>query len=409
MEREMLRFEEALKIILKEIRILAFQKLPLNSCLGKVLAEDIISNLNNPPLDNSAMDGYGLRSNDLKGAALSHPVKLKLIDTIQAGQTPKIFLKKNKAVRIMTGAPIPRGVDSVVPVEETKEEKNFVFIFKEIEKGSNIRLKAEDIRKNELVIARGKIICPAEIGVLAALGYSQVKVIKNPTVGILATGDELVDINKRLKLGKIRNSNSYSLAAQVLECVAKPVLLGIAKDNIRELKSKIKKGFTYDALIISGGVSMGRTDYVRQALEDLGARMRFWKVAQRPGQPFAFGILKGKPVFCLPGNPVSSMITFEVYVRPALLKMSGKTNYSRPQVIATIEEEIKVKPGKRYFFRVKLSKRNGQYYARLTGPQGSGILKSMVLADGLLIIPEDTSLIRKAERWPIILLKTEGF
>jgi len=407
MGKQMIRYQQALRIVLKEIKPLPSQRVCLSPALARVLAEDVFSDIDNPPLDNSAMDGYGVKHRDLKGLTRLNPARLRVIGTLQAGQLPEKVVAQKQAIRIMTGAPIPEGVDAVVPVEDTQEKDGYVLIYKEIEKKSNIRRKGEDIRAKEKVLTKGKLIRPAEIGMLAALGYSQVKVIKNPFVGILATGDELIDIGRRLSFGKIRNSNSYSLAAGVSKCGGKPILLGIAKDKPEELNLKIKQGLGYDALIISGGISMGRTDYVRQIIENLGVEIRFVKVAQRPGQPFAFGMFKHKPIFCLPGNPVSSLVVFEMYVRPALLKMGGRTNYSPPQVTATIEEEIRVKPGRRYFLRMKIRKRNNQYYACLTGPQGSGILKSMVLADGLLVIPEDIELVKKGERWPIILFQAK--
>lgn len=409
MAKEFVCYKEAIEIILKELKQLKSQKVELLDANNCILAEDVFSDIDNPPLDNSAMDGYGVKHRDLKGLTRLNPARLEVVGSLQAGQLPQKPVAQKQAIRIMTGAPIPEGVDTVVPVEDTQEKDGYVLIYKEIEKKSNIRRKGEDIRAKEKVLTKGKLIRPAEIGMLAALGYSQVKVIKNPTVGILATGDELIDIGRRLPFGKIRNSNSYSLAAGVSECGGKPILLGIAKDKPEELNLKIKQGLGYDALIISGGISMGRTDYVRQIIENLGIEIRFAKVAQRPGQPFAFGMFEHKPIFCLPGNPVSSLVVFEMYVRPALFKMGGRTNYSPPQVTATIGEEIRVKPGRRYFLRVKIGKRNNQHYACLTGPQGSGILKSMVLADGLLIIPEDIDLVKKGERWPIILFQTRGY
>jgi molybdopterin molybdotransferase len=423
MKKELIYVSEALAIILKNTKVLGKERLPLTSALGRVLAEDAISDTFIPPLDNSAMDGYALRSADAKEANARSPAKLKVIGSIYAGQLPGLAVKSGEAIRIMTGAPIPKGVDTVIMVEETKEKDGFVLIYNKSEKGKNIRKKGEDIRKNEKVIARGKTIRPAEIGMLAALGYADVWVTKTPRVGVMATGDELVDIKDKLPFGRIRNSNSYSMAAAVKECGAEPVIMGIVKDKLAKVKSAFLKALSCDVIIISGGVSMGRTDYIRPALEALGAKMKFWKVAQRPGQPFAFGILKKKPVFCLPGNPVSSMMTFEIHVRPAIMKMCGKLarpvrtvqpggldsraggkEYARHEVTATITDEIRVKPGRRYFMRVIVTSKNGRYYASLTGPQGSGILKSMVLSNGILTIPENITAIRKGERWPIIIV-----
>lgn len=404
MNKELIPVPVALDIILKNTKVLGKERLPLTSSLGRVLAEDAISDTFIPPLDNSAMDGYGLKNTDVKGASLSSPVKLKIIGNIYAGQLPSLAVKSKEAIRIMTGAPTPIGVDTVIPVEETKEKDGYVFICNKSEKGKNIREKGEDIRKGEKVISRGKIIRPAELGMLAALGYANVWVTKIPRVGIMATGDELVEIDKKLPRGKIRNSNSYSVAAAVKESGGEPVIMEIVKDKLEKVKSAILKGLSYNVLIISGGVSMGKSDYIRPALEELGAKMKFWKVAQRPGHPFAFGMLKGKPIFCLPGNPVSSMMTFEIHVRPAIMKMCGKKEYARHEVTTTITDEIRVKPGRRYFMRIIVTKKNGRYYASLTGPQGSGILKSMVLSNGILTIPENTAVIRKGEKRIITLI-----
>lgn len=403
----MLTVKQAFDIAMRNTPVLESQRIPLTAALGKTLAENAISDMDIPPQDNSAMDGFGVRANDIQSASSSTPVRLRIIGNLYAGQTPRLMVRPNEAIRIMTGAPIPQGVDAVVKVEDTKEKNGWVYITGPLDKGDNIRKRGENIRKGEKVISRGKVLHPAEIGMLAAVGYAQVKVIKTPQVAVLATGDELVDVNQpssRLIGSKIRNSNSYAIIAAVMECNGQPVNIGIAKDTPQKLEALIRKGLRYDVLVISGGVSMGTTDYVRPVLRKLGAQMKFWKVAQRPGQPFAFGVLNGKPIFCLPGNPVSVMTTFETYVRPALMKMTGRNDFDRPHVIAKIGERIEVRPGHRYFMRVILKERKGKYYARLTGSQGSGILKSMVLANGLLVIPENVSIIRKGTEWPIILL-----
>lgn len=430
----MISVDEALNIILKNTRMLGKERLPLTSALGRVLAEDAVSDTFIPPLDNSAMDGYALKSADVRKASAHSPVSLKIIGSIYAGQLPRLPVKSGEAMRIMTGAPIPKGADTVVMVEQTKEKDGFVFIYNKSAKDANIRKRGEDIREGEKVIAKGKTIRPPESGMLAALGYANVRVTKTPKIGVLATGDELVDIKAKLPFGKIRNSNSYSLAAAVRECGGEPVIMNIVKDKLAKVKRAFLKALACDVIIISGGVSMGKTDYIRPALEALGAKMKFWKVAQRPGQPFAFGMLRGtthpagaefgdprltdcsrrggtnrqeigvKPVFCLPGNPVSSMMTFEIHVRPAIMKMCGKKEYARHEVTATITNEIKVRPGNRYFMRVIVAKKNGQYHASLTGPQGSGILKSMVLSNGILTIPENTPVIRKGEKRVITLI-----
>jgi molybdopterin molybdotransferase len=428
----MITVKTALAIVLKSTRVLRSQMTPLSSAQGKVLAQDAVSDSHIPPLDNSSMDGFGLKNTDSKNARPASPVKLKIVGTVYAGQVFCREIHHHEAVRVMTGTVIPQGVDAVVKLEDTTEKHGYVYIYNQLERGSYIRKQGEDIRKNEKVIRKGKVLKPAEIGMLAALGYAKVKVIKTPRVAVLATGDELVALGKKPVCGQIRDVNSYSLIAALKECGCESVGLGIVQDTPQRLAAFIRQGLKCDALIISGGVSMGDKDFVRPVLKSLGVNMKFWKVAQRPGQPFAFGIYQQRPVFCLPGNPVSTLTTFETLVRPALFKMSGRTEYARPQVMAELQEDIRVQPGNRYFLRVKLTERNHgsavrpkgvtadhgcqysakaeladhKYYARLTGSQGSGILKSMVLADGLLVIPETIGLIKKGAHWPITLLKS---
>jgi molybdopterin molybdotransferase len=399
-----LTFPEAQKIIDRQINRLAAERIDLLESVNLVLGQDVISKIDLPVCDNSAMDGYAVREQDIRLAKSGNPSKLKIIGSIFAGRSAKLALKENQAARIMTGAPIPSGADTVIPVEETKEKDGRVFIYKQSPKGAHVRYKGEDIRKNEKVLTKGKLIRPGEIAVLAALGYSKIKVVKTPQVAILATGDELVEINRKLAPGKIRNSNSYSLAAAAAECFARPVLLGIARDNPKELRAKIKQGLRHDCLIISGGISMGKSDFVGAAVNELGVRIKFTKVLQRPGQPLTFGLYKHKPVFCLPGNPVSSLLSFEIYIRPAFFKMMGRNDFIREKIMACIDEDIRLKPGRTYFLRVKLTKRQDKYYAKLTGPQGSGIMKSMVLMDGLLVVPDSIDIIKKGEIWPVTLL-----
>jgi molybdopterin molybdotransferase len=399
-----LTFLEAQKIIDSQIKQSAIKEIDLLASVNHVLGQDVVSKIDLPVCDNSAMDGYAVCCEDIKEAKNYNPAKLKIIGSIFAGQTPKIALKKDQAARIMTGAPMPSGADTVIPVEETKEKDGSVFIYKQSPKGAHVRYKGEDIRKKEKALKKGKLIRPGEIAVLAALGYSKIEVVKTPQVAILATGDELVEINKKLAPGKIRNSNSYSLAAAAAECFSRPVLLGIGRDNPKELKAKIKKGLKYDCLIISGGISMGKSDFVGTVIKDLGVKIKFTKVLQRPGQPLTFGLFKSKPVFCLPGNPVSSLLSFEIYIRPALFKMMGIKGFARNKIMACIDEDIILKAGRTYFLRVKLIKKYDKYYASLTGPQGSGIMKSMVLMDGLLVVPDSIDLIKKGEVWPVTLM-----
>lgn len=413
----MISVEEARRIILGNIRPLRETEAEeMCSCLGRVLAVDIKSKENIPPFSNSAMDGFAVRARDLAGARREKPEILEVIESLPAGYAAKRSVGAMQAIRIMTGAPLPKGADSVVMVEDTKkvirasgqqgasQAKEWVEIFKEVEKGENVRYAGEDVKKGEIVIKKGTVLKSGHIGLLASLGLAKIKVFRKPRVAILATGDELVEMDKRLSPGKIRNSNAYSLYGQVIKMSAVPVLLGIARDNKKDLEGKIRKGLSSDMLLVSGGVSVGDYDFVKDVLKDLGTRMKFWRVAMKPGKPLAFGLMGNIPVFGLPGNPVSSMVSFEQFVRPALLKMAGSGELFRLRLWATAKEDFEKKKGLRYFLRVILENKQGQLYASLTGPQGSGILKSMAMANGIMELPEDMDVLRKGEKAQVTCL-----
>lgn len=375
---------------------------PVLDCLGQVLAEDVYSTIDIPPLDNSAMDGYAVRAEDTRGVTEQSPRLLRVIDTIAAGSISKCEVEPGTTARIMTGAPVPKGADSVVRFEDTDETQrqrvsDEIGILREAKPGQDIRRAGEDIARGSLVLSKEIVIRPSEVGVLASLGRSEVKVIRRPVVAVLATGNELVDINQPLPPGKIYNSNSYSVAALVQRYGGIPKILGIALDSESSLVASLRKGLDADMLITTGGVSMGDYDVVKDVLVKQG-EIAFWTVRMKPGKPLAFGMVKGLdeagvtrniPHLGLPGNPVSAMVTFELFARPAILKMMGKRNLAKPVIEAVIEEPIVNSDGRRVFTRVIVRKRNGLYFARLTGPQGSGILTSMSLANGLVIIPED--------------------
>jgi len=400
----MITVDEALGKILSHIHPLGFEKVSILDALERVIAEDIYAQRNIPPLDNSAMDGYALRVEDIQNASQEHPIRLEVIEDLPAGVISKKKLEKGKAIRIMTGAPIPKGADTVVPVEETKQGDGFVLIFKATALDENIRKSGEDVKKGDRVISKGDAIRPAEVGMLASVGRSFVSVYQRPLVAILCTGDELVDVDGELDEVKIISSNSYTLAAQVKDCGAIPVQLGIAKDRKEEIEEKLYQGMRADVLISSAGVSVGDYDFVKDVMKNLGMEMVFWKVAMRPGQPLAFGTIGGKPVFGLPGNPVSSMISFEQFVRPSLQKMMGHRILFRPVIEAILKEEIKKLLGRRYFIRGAVSFEKGQSFVTTTGEQGSGILRSMVKANGLIVIPEDQERVRAGDKVKVQLL-----
>ncbi len=401
----MISVEEAQRRILGCVQVLEPEKKPILDCLGQVLATDIYSPIDIPPLDNSAMDGYAVQAEDTCGASNSSPIVLTVIGEVAAGCIPNREVKEGTAIRIMTGAPLPEGADAIVQFEDTDEATRKtrgdssprIGILRQAEKGLNVRHKGEDIAKGTLVLEEGRVLRPAEIGVLASLGYSWAKAIRRPVISVLATGDELVDIDQPLPPGRIYNSNTYTIAAQVLRYGGIPKILGIGRDSVQSLNERIDEGLNADMLITSGGVSLGDYDVVKDVLAQRG-EIALWTVRMKPGKPFAFGVLskkedgreKGIPHLGLPGNPVSSMVTFEQFARPAILKMMGKNNFAKPTIQAVIEDDIKNTNGRRIYTRVIVTRRGGQYHAHTTGPQGSGILTSMAKANGLAIIPENS-------------------
>jgi molybdopterin molybdotransferase len=413
----MISVEQALDKILSYVHVLEDEERPILECLGQVLAEDVYSGLNVPPLDNSAMDGYAVQSKDTRGASRQSPRFLRVIDTVAAGSMAGCEVEPGTAVRIMTGAPIPKGADSVVIFEDTDEiqrqgASTEIGIWCEAEAGLNIRRAGEDIAQGSMVLSQGTVLRPSEIGVLASLGRTAVRVIRRPVVAILATGDELVDISQPLPAGKIYNSNTYSLAALVRRYGGIPKILGIALDSEHSVVAKLRQGLDADMLITTGGVSAGDYDLVKDILAKQG-EISFWTVRMKPGKPLAFGIIKGVgktgiarniPHLGLPGNPVSSMVTFELFVRPAMLKMMGKKNLAKPTIEAVVENPVVNRDQRRLFARVIVEKRNGQYFARLTGPQGSGILTSMTSANGLMIIPEDKAEVAAGDIVQVMML-----
>ena len=320
----MISVEDAQKSILDMIRPMGRERAGLLNSLGRVLAEDVHSSRAIPPWNNSAMDGYALRAEDVAGASRETPKALRVIEEIQAGVVATREVGPGEAIKIMTGAPIPGGADAVVLVEETERiSGDEVHIFLSVREGEAVRLAGEDVKPGETVLAQGARLGPASLGMLANIGRPSVYVYQKPRVAILATGEELVDLGDTPDVGQIFNSNSYALAAQVLEAGGEPLLLGIARDNAEDLQRHIEDGLAADLMITSGGVSVGDFDLVKSTLGGLGNDMRFWRVRMKPGKPMAFGVLNDKPVFGLPGNPVSTMVSFELFVRPSLLKMQG--------------------------------------------------------------------------------------
>ncbi len=397
---DMLSVEEAYDRIMVYFNPLEAEEHELTSALGQVLAENIHSPLNLPPLANSAMDGYAVCFEDFANSNGEHRT-LDVIGHVPAGQVASHPLRPGTAIRIMTGAPVPDGADTIVPFEETDElerkakglGESQITIQQTPHKGQHVRPAAEDVAAGDMVLQEGTPLRGAEVGVLASLGLQSVKVIRRPVVSIIATGDELLTPGEPLEPAKIYDSNSFSLAASVMQCGGIPRLLGIARDTVEEVHAKLDEAEDSDLLLTSAGVSKGDYDLVKDVLAERG-EIGFWSVRMRPAKPLAFGLIRGAgnrnvPHMGLPGNPVSAMVAFEEFTRPAILRMLGRRRLARPTVQAVLEGPIRNFDGRRVYARVQVRRENGVYFAMPTGAQGSNILTSMSKANGLALCPED--------------------
>ena len=388
----MLSVEEARQQMLNTIPVLPTEKREILNCAGYVLAEALHAEENIPPFDNSAMDGFAVRAADVQNASETKPAVLTVVETIAAGYAPTKQVAPGQTSRIMTGAMMPEGADAVVMQEVTQRDGDEVKIFEGVDKTGNVRFTGESVAEGQQVMGKGKYLRPPEVSMLASLNCPEVTVYRKPTVAIVSTGDELTPLGEPLEPGKIRDSNRYGLYAQVEEAGGIPIDMGIAPDDEAETERIFRAALAKaDALITSGGVSVGEHDVVKSVLARLG-KINFWRVAMKPGKPQAYGISDGKPIFGLPGNPVSSLVVFELFVRPALLKMAGHTELLRPTFKATLAEPVTNRDGRVNYMRAILKASNGQYTAETTGPQGSGILHSLVLANGLITIPAGVTL-----------------
>jgi molybdopterin molybdotransferase len=401
--------EEALDRILSRVTVLGDERVALTQALHRVLAEDVESPRDMPPWPASSMDGYALRSADTREAAAGGPARLVLAGRVPAGGMAERPMRPGEAFRIFTGAPLPEGADSVIPQEDVREEGGELVVPRPVGEGDFVRPRGEDMKQGDHVLDHGRVLSAADIGLLATVGRPMVSVVRRPRIGILSTGDELVDLGGRIGPGQIPNSNSYSLIAQVLEAGAVPVSLGVAGDRREDIESRLTWGLGCELLMSSAGVSVGEHDFVKDALARLGAEQHLWLVDMRPGKPIAFSTIpqEGKgalPVFALPGNPVSAMVTFELFVRPAILRMAGHTRLQRPVVSARALEPIANRDTRRGYLRVTLTPGADGYGARLTGTQSSGVLRSMVAADGLAVVPGATAIAR-GEPVKVIVLR----
>ncbi len=413
----MISVEEALEKILQAVTVLPAESKPLLDGLGQVIAEDIYAPFNVPSHSNSAMDGFAVIAADIKGASPQKPVVLRVKGEVPAGKFPRMKVVPGQCVRIMTGGIIPQGADTIVPVEDTElgDQYDKVFqgkkikIIHDVNKGFHVRYAGEDISRGELVISKGRLLRPVEIGVLASLGIRTVSVTRRPVISILATGNELVNMKAKLTPGKLYNSNTYSVASQIKAYGGIPKILGIAKDRINDITRGISRGLGSDLIVTSGGVSVSEYDIVKKTLKTQGD-MVFWRVRMKPGRPLTFGIFTGPdnrkvPHIGLPGNPVSCMLDFELFCRPAISKMMGKTEFKWKIISAVLQDKIVNSDGRRIYARVKVKEGDEGYTASLTGSQGSGVLTSMLKADGLAIVPETVDRVGPGEVVKVVMLE----
>ena len=410
----MLSVAEAATRITASVEPLGPEVVALADALGCVLAEDVVSPITLPHWANSAMDGYAVYAADIDGARAEAPVTLPVHGTIAAGAFAERPLARGEVMRIMTGAPLPKGADTVVRVEDTDGGTDRVQILKDRDARRNVRHRGEDIMAGAPALPKGIALGAAQLGVLASIGADQVRVHRRPRVAILGSGDELVDLDRFdevLAGKKIVSSNRYTLEALVRLNGGVPLALGHASDSLEAVKALLNRAVTEraDLIVTSAGVSVGEHDHTRTAVEQLGTALDFWRVRMRPGAPLGFGRVRGIPWVGLPGNPVSAMVTFELFVRPAIRRMLGHARVHRVPVAVTLEEEVSIGAKLTHFYRAVVTPRaDGTLGARLTGPQGSGILTSMSLANALLIVPEDRATVAAGEKLHALLIGDEA-
>lgn len=400
-----LSFNDARSLILESAAPLGVERLPLLDAFGRVLAGEIRAPWDLPRWNNSAMDGYAVRAADCHAPA----TELAIAGYLPAGACASgVCLPGGGAIKIMTGAPIPANCDAVVPVEETEGEGEIVRILAPVKAGDHIRWQGEDVKSGEVIMPAGTVLRPAEISMLASFGQVFASVHRQPRVAILSTGDELVELGEVCGEGQIIDSNSLSLAAAVREAGGEAILLGIARDERNSLLPLLREGLKADILITSAGVSAGDRDFVREVLAELGVHQHFWKIDIKPGRPTAFGVRGDTLIFALPGNPVSTLVTFEMFVRPALRRLLGYQRVIQPTVRAVLGESIDKKPGRTQFLRVQVRQEGETLVASSSGDQNTGILRSMVRANGIAILSSDAGQLSAGSSVEIHLLDPSG-
>ena len=399
----MLNPDAALEIILSSVPRLEAERIPLRDCLGRVLAEDVRADDDIPPFDNSAMDGFAVIAEDTQGASKENPRRLRIIADQPAGVVITEPVTPGDAVKIMTGAPIPPGANAIVVVEDTDSQGGEVIVYREAPLGANVRRAGEDVRRGQVVLRTGARIGPAEMGMLASVGVTEVPVFRKPRAAIITTGDELVDASARPGPGQIRNGNQYSLLGEALQASAEVSLLERVRDDKAEIEQALTRAAaSSDLVIVCGGVSVGEHDYVKDVLAKLG-EMRFWQVSMKPGKPLVFGHIDSKPVFGLPGNPVSCMVTFDIFVRPAIQRMTGAEEGGLVVVSGILTDDVRHKPDRRDFVRAVTVWTEDGYSARPIPKHSSGMLSSMVEANSYAVIREGTGDAHAGDRVEIML------
>lgn len=405
----MIAVHEALTRILGTVTPLAGERVSLFDAAGRVLAEDVTSLRAVPPFTNSAMDGYAVRHADVRSASPDAPVTLSIAEVIQAGAVPANTVEPGTASKIMTGAVLPRGADTVVKVEDTAEDNERVRIRAAGNQGANIRLSGEDIQAGQTILRRGRVLRPADVGLLASVGRSYVLVHQRPRVAVLSTGNELAEVDVPLEPGRIVNSNAYTLAAAVREAGGQPVPLAIARDTLDETRAALEEAVRHDVVLSTGGVSVGDFDFVKAAMDEIGIERLFWGVAQKPGKPLTYGLLRGRPYFGLPGNPVSATVCFYLYTWPALRRLAGYPKPFFPTVAVTLGEDIPKAGRLTEFVRCRLTRTSGGYTAHSTGTQSSGVLSSLSLGDALVIGPPDLAVLTRGSTATALVLDPDAF
>ncbi|HYC22513.1 MAG TPA: gephyrin-like molybdotransferase Glp [Candidatus Bathyarchaeia archaeon] len=401
----MIGIAEAIEIVIAAVHAQPQEEVGLAAAFGRVLAGDIVALRDVPAFANSQMDGFAVRASDVRGAGPAQPVRLRVSGTLAAGSAADLAVSPGCAVRIMTGAPIPRGADAVVRVEDTESVGDQVAIQVEVPPGQFVRPAGEDVRAGETVLERGRVIGEADVGLIASLGRPTVPVGVRPRVAILATGDELVPLGEPLGPGQIYNSNAYTLAAAVRRSGGEPVPFGIVRDDRDSLRAAYLAAARCDAILSTGGVSVGDFDYVKQIMDEIGLERRFWQVAQKPGKPITFAEQAGRLYFGLPGNPVSALVCFDLYVAPALRRSLGMREVFAPTAEVTMAESVATARGLTELVRCTLADDNGRLVARPTGTQSSGALRSLSLADALVISPAGQATLDRGERAQALLVR----